>query len=98
AHRGKGPPHAAHPLEAGRGEPLHDRVLERRRRKPGAPAPGGPSAAGERLRSLGPRPVPRQGEGGRTVGPRVLALGTADAFSSAGRGNTAWLVEDGAPP
>ncbi|MFL5311328.1 MAG: MBL fold metallo-hydrolase [Myxococcales bacterium] len=29
---------------------------------------------------------------------RVVALGSADAFSSAGRGNTAWLVEDGAPP
>ncbi|HMC34321.1 MAG TPA: MBL fold metallo-hydrolase [Myxococcales bacterium] len=26
---------------------------------------------------------------------RVIALGSADAFSSAGRGNTAWLVEDG---
>jgi len=26
---------------------------------------------------------------------RVVALGSADAFSSAGRGNTAWLVEDG---
>jgi ribonuclease BN (tRNA processing enzyme) len=29
---------------------------------------------------------------------RVVALGSADAFSSAGRGNTAWLVEDGGPP
>ena len=28
---------------------------------------------------------------------RVVALGSADAFCSAGRGNTAWLVEDGAP-
>jgi ribonuclease BN (tRNA processing enzyme) len=28
---------------------------------------------------------------------RVVALGSADAFSSAGRGNTAWLVEDGGP-
>ena len=28
---------------------------------------------------------------------RVRALGTADAFCSAGRGNTAWLVEDGGP-
>jgi ribonuclease BN (tRNA processing enzyme) len=28
---------------------------------------------------------------------RVIALGSADAFSSAGRGNTAWLVEDGGP-
>jgi ribonuclease BN (tRNA processing enzyme) len=28
---------------------------------------------------------------------RVVALGTADAFSSNARGNTAWLVEDGAP-
>jgi ribonuclease BN (tRNA processing enzyme) len=28
---------------------------------------------------------------------RVVALGSADAFSSAGRGNTCWLVEDGAP-
>jgi len=27
----------------------------------------------------------------------VIALGSADAFSSAGRGNTAWLVEDGGP-
>jgi ribonuclease BN (tRNA processing enzyme) len=29
---------------------------------------------------------------------RVVALGSADAFSSGGRGNTAWLVEDGGPP
>jgi ribonuclease BN (tRNA processing enzyme) len=29
---------------------------------------------------------------------RIVALGSGDAFSSAGRGNTAWLVEDGAPP
>ena len=28
---------------------------------------------------------------------RVVALGSADAFSSAARGNTCWLVEDGAP-
>lgn len=28
---------------------------------------------------------------------RVIALGSADAFSSAGRGNTAWLVEDTGP-
>jgi ribonuclease BN (tRNA processing enzyme) len=28
---------------------------------------------------------------------RVVALGSGDAFSSAGRGNTCWLVEDGAP-
>jgi len=28
---------------------------------------------------------------------RVIALGSADAFSSAGRGNTAWLIEDGGP-
>lgn len=28
---------------------------------------------------------------------RVVALGSADAFSSAARGNTAWLVEDGGP-
>jgi len=28
---------------------------------------------------------------------RVVALGSADAFCSAGRGNTAWLVEDGGP-
>ena len=28
---------------------------------------------------------------------RVVALGTADAFSSGARGNTAWLIEDGAP-
>jgi ribonuclease BN (tRNA processing enzyme) len=27
----------------------------------------------------------------------VVALGSADAFCSGGRGNTAWLVEDGAP-
>ena len=30
--------------------------------------------------------------------PRIIILGSADAFSSAGRGNTAFLVEDGAPP
>ncbi|MFL5457022.1 MAG: MBL fold metallo-hydrolase [Myxococcales bacterium] len=29
---------------------------------------------------------------------RIVVLGSADAFSSAGRGNTAFLVEDGAPP
>ncbi len=29
---------------------------------------------------------------------RVVVLGSADGFSSAGRGNTAWLVEDGGPP
>jgi ribonuclease BN (tRNA processing enzyme) len=28
---------------------------------------------------------------------RVVALGSADAFSSAARGNTCWLVEDGGP-
>lgn len=28
---------------------------------------------------------------------RVVVLGSADAFFSAGRGNTAWLVEDGGP-
>jgi ribonuclease BN (tRNA processing enzyme) len=28
---------------------------------------------------------------------RVVALGSGDAFSSGGRGNTCWLVEDGAP-
>jgi len=28
---------------------------------------------------------------------RVVVLGSADAFCSAGRGNTAWLVEDGGP-
>jgi ribonuclease BN (tRNA processing enzyme) len=28
---------------------------------------------------------------------RVIALGSADAFSSSARGNTAWLVEDGGP-
>jgi len=28
---------------------------------------------------------------------RVVALGSADAFFSSARGNTAWLVEDGAP-
>jgi ribonuclease BN (tRNA processing enzyme) len=28
---------------------------------------------------------------------RVVALGSADAFSSAARGNTAWLIDDGAP-
>ena len=28
---------------------------------------------------------------------RVVALGTADAFSSGARGNTAWLIEDGGP-
>jgi ribonuclease BN (tRNA processing enzyme) len=28
---------------------------------------------------------------------QVVALGSGDAFSSAGRANTAWLVEDGAP-
>ncbi|HWE24182.1 MAG TPA: MBL fold metallo-hydrolase [Myxococcales bacterium] len=28
---------------------------------------------------------------------RVVALGSADAFSSAARGNTCWLIEDGAP-
>jgi ribonuclease BN (tRNA processing enzyme) len=28
---------------------------------------------------------------------RIVALGSGDAFCSAGRGNTAWLVEDGAP-
>jgi ribonuclease BN (tRNA processing enzyme) len=29
---------------------------------------------------------------------QIVVLGSADAFSSAGRGNTAWLVEDGSPP
>src|SRR5205085_5993617 len=28
---------------------------------------------------------------------RVVALGSGDAFSSGARGNTCWLVEDGAP-
>jgi len=28
---------------------------------------------------------------------RVIALGSADAFSSGGRGNTCWLLEDGGP-
>jgi ribonuclease BN (tRNA processing enzyme) len=32
------------------------------------------------------------------VTARIVALGSADAFSSAGRGNTAWLLEDGSPP
>src|ERR671922_977860 len=34
---------------------------------------------------------------GRASMKRVVALGSGDAFSSAGRGNTCWLVEDGAP-
>ena len=29
---------------------------------------------------------------------RIVVLGSADAFSSAGRGNTAWLLEDGSAP
>ena len=29
---------------------------------------------------------------------RIVVLGSADAFSSGGRGNTAWLLEDGIAP
>jgi ribonuclease BN (tRNA processing enzyme) len=29
---------------------------------------------------------------------QIVVLGSADAFSSGGRGNTAWLIEDGCPP
>jgi ribonuclease BN (tRNA processing enzyme) len=32
------------------------------------------------------------------MNPQIVVLGSADAFSSGGRGNTAWLVEDGGPP
>jgi len=32
------------------------------------------------------------------VTARIVVLGSADAFSSGGRGNTAWLVEDSDPP
>jgi len=32
------------------------------------------------------------------VTARIVVLGSADAFSSSGRGNTAWLLEDGIAP
>src|SRR5205814_1382471 len=61
---------------------------------------GGPPETRDAERARGARRAADEGAGaglGTAAMTRVVALGTADAFSSGARGNTAWLIEDGAP-
>src|SRR5437868_3069433 len=82
AHRGKGPTHAAPALAPGRRNAPERHLAPGRHGQPGKASPRDPFAPGPGRDGGRARSLPRAGKRAWEVIPRLVVLGSGDAFSS----------------